>query len=101
MSLLFIIFIIFIALVFDYTNGMHDAANSISTIVSTRVLSPRQAVVWAAFFNFVAFLIFGTTVATTIGKGMIDIETVTTTVILAGIGGAIVWNMITWYFGLP
>src|SRR5512136_1986395 len=101
MSLLFIIFIIFIALVFDFTNGMHDAANSISTIVSTRVLSPRQAVIWAAFFNFVAFLIFGTTVATTIGKGMIDIKTVTTTVILAGIGGAISWNMITWYFGLP
>ena len=68
MSLLFIIFIIFIALVFDYTNGMHDAANSISTIVSTRVLSPKQAVVWAAVFNFVAFLIFSTTVAETIGK---------------------------------
>ena len=101
MSLSFIIFVIFLALVFDYTNGMHDAANSISTIVSTRVLSPRKAVIWAAFFNFVAFLIFGTTVATTIGKGMIDIKTVTTTVILAGIGGAIVWNMITWYFGLP
>jgi inorganic phosphate transporter, PiT family len=100
-SLSFIIFVIFLALVFDYTNGMHDAANSISTIVSTRVLSPRKAVIWAAFFNFVAFLIFGTTVATTIGKGMIDIKTVTTTVILAGIGGAIVWNMITWYFGLP
>ena len=101
MSLSFIIFVIFLALVFDYTNGMHDAANSISTIVSTRVLSPRKAVIWAAFFNFVAFLIFGTTVATTIGKGMIDIKTVTTTVVLAGIGGAIVWNMITWYFGLP
>ena len=100
-SILFIIFVIFLALVFDYTNGMHDAANSISTIVSTRVLSPRQAVIWAAFFNFVAFLIFGTTVATTIGKGMIDIQTVTTTVILAGIGGAIFWNMFTWYFGLP
>jgi inorganic phosphate transporter, PiT family len=100
-GLSFIIFVIFLALVFDYTNGMHDAANSISTIVSTRVLSPRQAVIWAAFFNFVAFLIFGTTVATTIGKGMVDIKTVTTTVILAGIGGAILWNMITWYFGLP
>jgi PiT family inorganic phosphate transporter len=100
-SLSFIIFVIFVALVFDYTNGMHDAANSISTIVSTRVLSPRKAVIWAAFFNFVAFLIFGTTVATTIGKGMVDIKTVTTTVILAGIGGAILWNMFTWYFGLP
>ena len=101
MGLLFIIFIIFVALVFDYTNGMHDAANSISPIVSTRVLSPRQAVIWAAVFNFVAFLIFITTVAETIGKGMIDIKTVTTTVILAGLCGAIFWNMITWYFGLP
>ena len=101
MSLLFIIFIIFIALVFDFTNGMHDAANSISTIVSTRVLSPRQAVIWAAFFNFVAFLIFSTTVAETIGKGMVDIRTVTPAVVLAGLGGAIIWNMITWYFGLP
>ncbi len=101
MSLLFVIFVILIALVFDYTNGMHDAANSISTVVSTRVLSPRQAVIWAAVFNFVAFLIFSTTVATTIGKGLIDIRTVTTTVILAGLAGAIFWNMITWYFGLP
>jgi len=100
-SLSFTIFVIFLALVFDYTNGMHDAANSISTIVSTRVLSPRKAVIWAAFFNFAAFLIFGTTVAATIGKGMVDIKTVTTTVILAGIGGAILWNMFTWYFGLP
>ena len=80
---------------------MHDAANSVSTIVSTRVLSPKQAVVWAAFFNFVAFLIFGTTVATTIGKGMINIDTVTPKVILAGLLGAICWNLITWYFGLP
>ena len=101
MTLSFIILVIFLALVFDYTNGMHDAANSISTIVSTRVLSPRKAVLWAAFFNFVAFLIFGTTVATTIGKGMIDIKTVTTTVILAGVAGAIFWNLLTWYFGLP
>ncbi len=101
LSLLFIIFVIILALVFDFTNGMHDAANSISTIVSTRVLSPRVAVVWAAFFNFVAFLIFGTGVATTIGKGMIDVTTVTPTVILAGVCGAISWNMITWYFGLP
>ena len=101
MSLLFIIFIILVALAFDFTNGMHDAANSISTIVSTRVLSPRQAVLWAAFFNFVAFLIFSTTVAETIGKGMIDIKTVNPTVILAGVSGAICWNIITWYFGLP
>jgi inorganic phosphate transporter, PiT family len=100
-SIVFIVIIIGIALVFDFTNGMHDAANSVSTIVSTRVLSPKQAVVWAAFFNFVAFLIFHTTVATTIGKGMININTVTPTVIFAGLIGAICWNMITWYFGLP
>jgi PiT family inorganic phosphate transporter len=100
-SLCYIIPIIFIALAFDFTNGMHDAANSISTIVSTRVLTPRQAVIWAAFFNFIAFLIFGVAVATTIGKGMIDIHVVTPTVILAGLIGAIAWNLITWYFGLP
>ena len=87
MDLLFIVVIIAIALVFDFTNGMHDAANSISTIVSTRVLSSRQAVVWAAFFNFVAFLIFHTMVTETIGKGMVDIRTITSTVVLAGLGG--------------
>jgi len=101
LNIAFIIFIIFIALVFDFTNGMHDAANSISTIVSTRVLTPRQAVIWAAFFNFIAFLIFGTTVASTVGKGMIDINEVNTTVLFAGIVGAICWNLITWYLGLP
>jgi len=101
LSLLFIIFIILVALVFDFTNGMHDAANSISTIVSTRVLTPKQAVIWAAFFNFVAFLIFGTTVANTIGKGMINISIVTPTVIFAGLCGAIGWNIITWLLGLP
>src|SRR4030065_132280 len=100
-SLFFIIPIILIALVFDFTNGMHDAANSISTIVSTRVLTPRKAVIWAAFFNFIAFLIFGTGVAKTIGRGMVDIEIVTATVILAGLLGAIAWNMITLDFGLP
>lgn len=99
--LVFVIFIIAVALVFDFTNGMHDAANSIATIVSTRVLSPRQAVVWAAFFNFVAFLVFGTTVAKTVGKGLVDINVVTPTVILCGLLGAIGWNLITWYFGLP
>ena len=97
----FIVIIITIALIFDFTNGMHDAANSVSTIVSTRVLSPKQAVIWAAFFNFVAFLIFGTGVAATIGHGMIQIDTVTPTVIFAGLLGAICWNLITWYFGLP
>lgn len=100
-ELAFIIFIIGVALVFDYVNGMHDAANSIATIVSTKVLTPRQAVVWAAFFNFIAFAIFGTAVAKTIGKGMIDLQFVTPTVILCGLLGAITWNLITWYFGLP
>ncbi len=98
---LFIIFIIFIALAFDFTNGIHDAANSVATIVSTRVLSPRQAVAWAAFFNFIAFLVFGTSVAKTIGKGLIDISVVTPAVVLAGLLGAILWNLITWYLGLP
>lgn len=97
----FIILIVLIALAFDFTNGMHDAANSIATIVSTKVLTPRQAVIWAAFFNFVAFLIFGTGVAETIGKGLIDITVVTPKVIFAGLLGAIAWNLITWYFGLP
>jgi PiT family inorganic phosphate transporter len=101
LGLPFIIFVIIIALTFDFTNGFHDAANSISTIVSTRVLSPRLAVIWAAFFNFIAFLIFGTTVAATIGKGMINVNEVTPTVVFAGLVGAISWNLITWYFGLP
>ena len=100
-NLIFIIFVIMLALTFDFTNGMHDAANSIATIVSTRVLSPRQAVAWAAFFNFAAFIIFGTTVAKTVGKGLIDINTVTPVVVLAGLVGAICWNLITWYLGLP
>ena len=90
-----------VALVFDYINGFHDAANSIATVVSTRVLSPGKAVVWAAFFNFVAAFGFGTAVAKTIGSGMIDIKVVTFAVILAGLIGAIVWDLITWYYGLP
>jgi PiT family inorganic phosphate transporter len=99
----FAVFVIAIALIFDFTNGMHDAANSISTVVSTRVLSPRQAVLWAAFFNFVAFLIFGTLVAETIGAGMVDIpnEHPWLVVVFAGLIGAISWNVITWFFGLP
>ncbi len=97
----FIILIVLIALVFDFTNGMHDAANSIATIVSTKVLSPRQAVIWAAFFNFIAFLVFGTRVAETVGKGLIDINVVTPKVIFAGLLGAIAWNLLTWYMGLP
>ncbi|OGI68865.1 inorganic phosphate transporter [Candidatus Nomurabacteria bacterium RIFCSPLOWO2_01_FULL_41_12] len=100
-NFVYLIFIIGVALAFDFTNGMHDAANSIATIVSTKVLSPRLAVVWAAVFNFIAFLIFGTAVAKTIGKGLIDVSIVTPTVVLAGLLGAIGWNMITWYFGLP
>ena len=101
LNLIFISFVILVALVFDFTNGMHDAANSIATVVSTRVLSPRLAVIWAAFFNFVAFFIFGTAVAVTIGKGMIDVQSINETVILAALIGAICWNLITWYLGLP
>src|SRR3954463_9571539 len=93
--------LIFVALAFDYINGFHDAANSIATVVSTRVLSPGKAVIWAAFFNFVAAFTFGTAVATTIGSGMIDVSVVTFTVILSGLLGAIFWDLITWYFGLP
>jgi len=100
-SFAFIISIIGIALVFDFTNGMHDAANSVATIVSTRVLSPKQAVIWAAFFNFVAFVIFGTAVAATIGKGLIDITIVDPLVIFGALIGAIAWNIFTWYLGIP
>lgn len=100
-NLIFIVFIILIALGFDFTNGVHDAANSIATVVSTRVLSPRQAVIWAALFNFVAFMIFGTAVAKTLGSGLLDIKVITPNVILAGVLGAIAWNIITWFFALP
>src|SRR2546425_9441333 len=93
--------LILTALTIDFLNGFHDAANSIATVVSTRVLSPGQAVVWAAFFNFVAAFGFGTAVAKTMGKGMIDISVVTFGVILGGLTGAIIWDLITWYFGLP
>jgi PiT family inorganic phosphate transporter len=101
MQLLVVFGIIAVALSFDYINGFHDAANSIATVVSTRVLSPGQAVIWAAFFNFVAAFTFGTAVAKTIGKGMIDLSAVTLGVIFAGLIGAIVWDLITWYYGLP
>ena len=93
--------LILIALFFDYINGFHDAANSIATVVSTRVLSPGKAVVWAAFFNFVAAFTFGTAVARTVGAGMIDIHVVTFAVIFGGLCGAIVWDLITWLYGLP
>ncbi|HEY3204219.1 MAG TPA: anion permease [Thermoanaerobaculia bacterium] len=97
----YVLVIIAIALVFDFINGMHDSANSIATVVSTRVLSPLAAVVWAAFFNFVAAFVFGTAVAKTIGSGLIDISIVNSDVVLGGLVGAIAWNLITWYFGIP
>ena len=96
-----IVLIILVALVFDFLNGFHDAANSIATVVSTRVLSPQKAVVWAAFFNFVAAFVLGTHVAKTMGSGMIDLSVVTRDVVLAGLVGAIAWNLITWYYGIP
>ena len=95
------VFIIVIALAFDYVNGFHDAANSIATVVSTRVLTPLQGVVWAAFWNFVAAFTFGTAVAKTIGSGLLDVKQVDSYVILAALIGAIVWDLITWYVGLP
>ena len=100
-NLLAVTTLIVVALVFDYINGFHDAANSIATVVSTRVLTPGRAVVWAAFFNFVAAFTFGTAVASTVGKGLVDIEVVTFAVIFSGLFGAIVWDLITWYYGLP
>jgi inorganic phosphate transporter, PiT family len=96
-----VIAIILVALAFDFTNGFHDAANSIATVVSTRVLAPRWAVIWAAFFNFAAFLVFGVHVARTIGKGVVDPAVVTPPIILAAVVGGLVWNLITWWVGLP
>ncbi|TMA56475.1 MAG: inorganic phosphate transporter [Deltaproteobacteria bacterium] len=95
------VLIIAIALVFDYVNGFHDAANSIATVVSTRVLTPLQGVAWAAVWNFVAAFTFGTAVAKTIGSGLLDVQQVDAYVILAGLLGAITWDLITWYVGLP
>ncbi len=100
-GLLLVIITIAVALTFDFLNGFHDAANSIATVVSTRVLSPTIAVFWAAFFNFVAAFFLGTAVAHTIGKGMIRLEIVTQYVVLAGLLGAIVWDLLTWLWGLP
>jgi inorganic phosphate transporter, PiT family len=100
-----VIFIIIVALAFDYTNGFHDAANSIATVVATRVLSPGVAVMWAAFFNFIAVVVFGTAVAKTVGGDMVDITAIPANdrlyVLLAGVIGAIIWNLITWWVGLP
>lgn len=98
---LYVLFLIFMALLFDFLNGFHDAANSIATVVSTRVLSPRYAVAWAAFFNFIAFLFFGLHVAGTIGSGIIDIAIMDKEIILATLVAACLWDIITWYFGLP
>jgi len=96
-----VIAVIAFALVFDFLNGFHDSANSIATVVSTRVLTPRIAVVWAAFFNLVAAFLFDVHVAKTLGRGLIDLAVVTEYVIMAGLIGAIVWNLITWFYGLP
>src|SRR3954468_14506834 len=101
-TLTLVIVIVAIALIFDYINGFHDAANSIATVVATRVLTPFQAVLWAAFFNFAAAFLFSTKVAKTVGKGFVDFDHVVTPyVILAGLIGAIVWDLITWWLGLP
>lgn len=100
-SMAFVIFLVVVALVFDFLNGFHDSANSISTVVSTRVLSPKYAVIWAAFFNFAAVFFVGTAVANTIGKGIIHIDIVDNLVILSALSGAIIWNIATWYYGLP
>lgn len=100
-TLAFVIIIILAALAFDFINGFHDAANSVATVVSTRVLSPKQAVIWAAAFNFIAIFIFGMHVATTIGKGIIQPEIVDSLVIFSALLGAIVWDLLTWWWGLP
>jgi PiT family inorganic phosphate transporter len=100
-GLLLLIITVAVALAFDFLNGFHDAANSIATVVSTRVLSPKLAVIWAAFFNFVAAFLLGTAVAKTIGKGMIRLDDVTQYVVIAGLAGAIVWDLLTWWWGLP
>lgn len=100
-SMGFVIFLVCVALVFDFLNGFHDSANSISTVVSTRVLSPKYAVLWATFFNFAAVFFVGTEVANTVGKGIIHLNIVDNLLILSALGGAIVWNIATWYYGLP
>ena len=96
-----VIFIIIIALIFDFINGFHDSANSIATVVSTRVLKPRQAVAWAAFFNLAAAFLFDVHIAKTIGKGLIYLESIDEFVVLGGLLGAVAWNLITWYYGIP
>ncbi len=95
------ILVIALALIFDFVNGFHDSANSIATIVSTRVLTPLQAVMWAAFFNFVAAFTFGTSVATSVGKGFVDVDAISIYTLMAGVIGALVWDLLTWWLGLP
>ncbi len=99
--MIYVLVIIAVALGFDFINGMHDSANSIATVVSTRVLTPLMAVFWAAFFNFIAAFTFGTAVAKTIGSGLIDVRVVNSDIVLGGLIGAIAWNLLTWYFGIP
>src|SRR5438132_10633837 len=96
-----VMFLILLALAFDFLNGFHDAANSIATIVSTGAMSPQWAIVWAAFFNFIAFLFFGVHVAATVGKGVVDPHVVDTYVVFGALTGAITWNFVTWYYGIP
>lgn len=100
-DLILVLVIVAVALTFDFLNGFHDAANSVATVVATRVLTPLQAVIWAAFFNFVSAFSFGTGVAKTVGSGMVDLREVTPYVILCGLLGAVVWDLATWWFGLP
>jgi inorganic phosphate transporter, PiT family len=100
-ELILVIVVVLVALVFDFINGFHDAANSVATVVATRVLTPLQAVVWAAFFNFISVVSFGTGVAKTVGSGLVDLRYVTVYVILCGLFGAIVWDLFTWWLGLP
>ena len=100
-ALILVIIIITVALVFDFINGFHDAANSVATVVATQVLTPFQAVLWAAFWNFVSAFSFGTGVARTVGSGLVDLNYVDLSVILSGLTGAILWDLLTWYFGLP
>jgi PiT family inorganic phosphate transporter len=101
MSFHIVVFLIVVALVFDFMNGFHDAANSIATIVSTGAMSPQMAIIWAAFFNFIAFLFFGLSVAATVGKGIIDPAVIDQNVVLGALCGGIAWNIITWYYGIP
>ena len=101
LSLPLLVALILVALAFDFLNGLHDAANSIATIVSTRVLRPQYAVAWAAFFNFIAFLFFGLHVADTVGRGIVAATVIDPRVIFGALVGAIAWNLITWYYGIP